>query len=106
EISPTGPLWGSAMKTPTGEPLRLEVEALERAGVSVEELSRFAESWGELGLGARRALRLKLSEPDVEAGVDERGEYVECRFALPAGGFATVVMNEIMKNEEQERRPW
>ena len=41
-----------------------------------------------------------------ERGADERGEYIECSFELPAGSFATIVMNEVMKEDVQDRRPW
>jgi len=32
--------------------------------------------------------------------MDEHGPYIKCRFELPRGSFATVVMDEIMKSGE------
>lgn len=49
--------------------------------------------------GVRRALRVPLRLPDIEAGVDQHGSYIKCVFELPRGAFATTVMSEIMKND-------
>ena len=50
--------------------------------------------------GERRPFRVPLTNPDIEAGVDEFGSYIRCAFDLPRGAFATVVMEEIMKNDK------
>lgn len=99
EISPSGPNWGVKMMRAGGEVGAMELECLTRFGVSVEELQAFAERTGEEIDGDRRALRVPLTYPDVEAGVDEHGEFVRCSFELPPGAFATTVMSEIMKPE-------
>ncbi|MEC8354012.1 MAG: tRNA pseudouridine(13) synthase TruD [Planctomycetota bacterium] len=44
----------------------------------------------------RRPLRFHLSDPGVEGGFDEHGGYIEVRFTLPRGMFATVVAAEIL----------
>ena len=55
-------------------------------------------------LGARaerRPLRFHLSDPGVEGGFDEHGGYIELRFTLPRGMFATVVAAEILGTPTQ-----
>lgn len=96
EISPSGPMWGNAMKRAGGEVDRLEVAALEASGVTVEVLAERSNLHAE---GARRPLRVPLTDHDVDAGVDEHGPYVRCAFDLPRGAFATSVLREIMKPE-------
>ncbi len=95
EISPTGPLWGPKMKRCAGARDEVELRALEQAGVTVEDLVRMNRG----APGARRALRVPLIDPDLEAGADEHGEYIRIAFELSAGSFATVVLQEIMKPE-------
>ncbi len=96
EISPTGPLWGHAMLRAGAGVDDAEVAALHEAGVEPE-----AFSMPPLDVrGARRALRVPLREAVVEPGADEHGTYLEVRFALPAGAFATTALREIMKPED------
>ncbi len=97
----------------------LERDALASLGVTPEDFDAHAQRAGgkrsnkrtERGTGGRdsssgnsvpgvrRALRVPLSLPDIEAGVDEHGAYIKCVFELPRGAFATTVMSEIMKHE-------
>lgn len=96
-ISPTGPMWGAKMTRATGAADEIEMGALAASGVSLEQLLAFDRS-DHSGLeGQRRPMRVPLSNPDVEGGMDEHGAYVKCVFELPRGAFATVVMREIMK---------
>lgn len=97
EISPTGPMWGPDMPRAAGAVDGVEVEELERFGLSVDELARLGRREVRAMLGARRPLRVPVLYPDIEGGMDEHGEYVKCRFELPRGAFATTVMAEIMK---------
>lgn len=99
EISPTGPLWGATMMRAAGDIDEIERRALEAQGVTPEMLDQAVKQLGDSMGGARRALRVPLQGPSIEAGADEHGSYITCRFELPPGGFATVVMREIMKNE-------
>ncbi len=94
EISPTGPLVGKRMKEPEGDVVALETRVLEAAGLRPSAL----ESRAMRPLtGRRRPLRFALSEVGVESGVDDRGEYLELRFALPPGCYATAVLRELGK---------
>ncbi|MEC8114728.1 MAG: hypothetical protein VX104_02670, partial [Planctomycetota bacterium] len=49
----------------------------------------------------RRPLRFHLADPGVEGGFDEHGGYIELRFTLPRGMFATVVATEILGTPTQ-----
>lgn len=126
-ISPSGPMWGAGMTragtTPT-EGLSagvdgLELEALGALGVTPDDFDEHARraggrrsgrrrgrdsgsadsGSGNSVAGVRRALRVPLRLPDIEAGVDEHGAYIKCVFELPRGAFATTVMSEIMKTD-------
>lgn len=97
EISASGPLWGVSMRRAAGPVDEAEVAALNRAGLTPDDLARFDESSRDLINGARRPLRAPVMHPQVEGGVDEHGPYIRCAFDLPKGSFATVVMGEVMK---------
>ena len=81
--------------------------ALASAGLTVEQLAAFDEQAPGMVEGARRPLRVPVTDADLEAGLDEHGTYIRVAFDLPRGAFATVVLDEIMKNgrsdEEQEQ---
>jgi len=96
-ISPSGPMWGAEMKRASGEPNRIEVEALEATGVTLETIAAFQERRHNRLTGERRPLRVPLLFPDVEGGIDEHGHYVRLAFDLPRGAFATSVLQEVMK---------
>jgi tRNA pseudouridine13 synthase len=100
EISPTGPMWGPQMQRAVGAVDDLELEALERFGLSPEILERYEQTRrGDLE-GQRRPLRVPVVDPEVEGGVDAHGAFIRCAFDLPRGSFATEVMCEVMKPEE------
>jgi len=97
DLSPSGPMWGPEMARAGGAVGERERAALASLGLAPEDLDRYdALHGGDLIRGARRELRVPVSEATVEGGVDEQGPYVLCAFALPSGAFATVVMDEIM----------
>lgn len=97
EVSPTGPMWGPEMQQPKGDVLKLEVEALEHFGLSLEQL--IAAEHATMS-GIRRSLRVPLIDPDLSAGSDDRGPYIRVAFELPKGSFATTALREIMKPQE------
>ncbi|MBL8761583.1 MAG: tRNA pseudouridine(13) synthase TruD [Phycisphaerae bacterium] len=101
-ISPTGPMWGPAMMRATGRVDESEVAALDRAGVTMEQLQSSRAVQRGLVEGARRAFRVPVIAPEAEGGGDEHGAYVRCAFELPRGAFATVVLREIMKPRGDE----
>jgi tRNA pseudouridine13 synthase len=108
EISPSGPMWGAEMMRPPPESpaYARELQALEApaqeggGGVTLAQLEEFGRRRPGRMVGERRALRIPLTYPDVEGGVDEHGSYVRVAFDLPRGAFATTVLRELMKPSE------
>lgn len=94
EISPTGPIVGFAMPSPQDEAGAVESAVLAEAGCAVTDLPRV----GPLRcVGGRRPFRCLVEEMGIEAGTDKTGPYLELRFTLPAGSYATAVLREICK---------
>lgn len=107
EVSPTGPMWSGSMRRARGRAGDFDDAALASAGLTVEQLAAFDEQAPGMVEGARRPLRVPVTDADLEAGLDEHGTYIRVAFDLPRGAFATVVLDEIMKNgrsdDEQEQ---
>ena len=99
EISPTGPLVGYRMTLPGGEPLAIEQEAMKAITLTAGD---FRQSGKMRVKGARRALRVKPMNIELAGGVDEFGSHITVAFTLPSGAFATVLLRELMKSEEEE----
>ncbi len=96
EISPTGPIFGSRMMQPQAQAWERESRVLAAEGLT---LASFAPLKAD-GEGSRRALRLPMK---IE--VEQKGEALELRFALPKGSFATTVLREVMKPEALPELP-
>lgn len=96
EISPSGPMWGPGMTRAAGHVAELENEVLAEAGLTPED---FEPLRGGLA-GARRSLRIPVTNIEVESGVDDAGDYIRMAFDLPRGAYATVLLREIMKMPE------
>jgi len=94
EISASGPLFGRRMSTPLGRPLEIEREVLRASGHAEEAFARPGPLQWQ---GARRALRFPLAELELAQGADEFGAFVELKFSLPPGCYATAVLREILK---------
>ncbi|MBS3735109.1 MAG: tRNA pseudouridine(13) synthase TruD [Phycisphaerae bacterium] len=96
EISPTGPVPGYRSRLADGQPGRIERDVLQEHEIAPEDFR---------GLGAlkpkgtRRPLRFGLGDPELSAGTDADGDYLELRFTAPPGSYATVVLREIVKGE-------
>lgn len=99
EISATGPLVGRRMREPTGEVAALESRVIEEAGLRPEALD--SRAMAPL-TGRRRPLRFTLSDVGAMPGSDDRGPYIELRFALPPGCYATAVLRELGKGGIEE----
>ncbi|MBR5997755.1 MAG: tRNA pseudouridine(13) synthase TruD, partial [Deltaproteobacteria bacterium] len=92
EISPTGPLPGAKkMLWATEAAGAIEQNAL--AG-DRELLESSALPAGLRPLGERRALRVPLGEASAELAADG----LQLTFTLPAGSYATCVVEEVMKS--------
>ncbi|HEX2571022.1 MAG TPA: tRNA pseudouridine(13) synthase TruD [Polyangia bacterium] len=91
EIVPTGPIFGHAMMAPPPGTTahEREREILAEAGLEASDFGRL----GRLAEGTRRPLVARLDGVEVRAD----GDRLCVGFALPAGSYATVVLEEIMK---------
>jgi tRNA pseudouridine13 synthase len=97
EISPSGPLVGYRVTLPEGEPLTIEQDAFAAFGMAPAD---FRVEGRHKIKGARRPLRIKPAEVQVSSGSDAMGSFLSLGFTLPAGAFATSLLREVMKNEE------
>jgi len=98
EISPTGPIVGYRMSLPEGEALAIEQVVMKENGLTP---GHFKQEGREQAKGTRRPLRVQPKDVEIAAGVDDFGSHITVAFTLPAGCFATVLLRELMKNEEQ-----
>lgn len=98
EIVPTAPLPGGRVREPQpgSEARFLEERALVDLGISADELASFGRSLP----GSRRPVVVKLSPG--EPLVSQAGSTLHLRFSLPAGSYATVVLDAL--GVEQGRR--
>jgi tRNA pseudouridine13 synthase len=97
EISATGPVFGPRMTWPAGA-----VAERERAVMSAHGLDPDALRLpGVRARGARRAIRVRPGELALERD----GEDALLRFALPAGSYATVLIEELFGSVEDASRP-
>ncbi|MFG0251907.1 MAG: tRNA pseudouridine(13) synthase TruD [Phycisphaerales bacterium JB038] len=102
EIAPSGPLWGPSMIQAEGVIGDLEAQVLGQAAVTLDDFLNCRLVDDTAKLGQRRPLFVPVHEPTAEAGEDELGPYIKCRFELPRGAYATVVLEEIMKSGAQQ----
>lgn len=95
DISPTGPLFGYRMTEPTGRAGELEARIL-----AAENLAPDAFHQAPLRVkGGRRPLRFRPDDARLALGADERGPYLELRFVLPRGCYATALLRELFRVE-------
>lgn len=99
EISATGPIFGGGARAPEpdGAPAARERDALAAWGVDAEALRRTPP--GLRLRGGRRALRA----PVADAGCEFEGGALRLRFALPAGSYATVLLEELLGRLDEGR---
>jgi len=89
EISATGPIFGTRVIATAGEVARREVAALSTLGLPAPE--RLKTPRGIRLRGARRPLRVR-----PELAVCHRDRTLELRCTLPAGSYATVLIEELL----------
>ena len=89
EIVPTGPIFGWKMQRPEGE-----VDAAEQAVLAAERLG--LDSFRRLG-GIAEGTRRPFAVPVADASWSTERSTVELAFTLPAGSYATVLLDEVMK---------
>jgi tRNA pseudouridine13 synthase len=98
EISPTGPLYGHRMSRAEGEAGRMEKDLIESEGMNPDE---WREGPAHKVRGGRRPLRFRPHDASATAGQDDAGPYIELAFMLDSGCYATAVLREICKTDEQ-----
>ena len=91
EISPSGPIFGHKMRMPMGDVLTLETSLLADEGVRFEQFRKVS---GIRLPGTRRPLRMPIQVHEIAAVGSDVG--ARLRFTLPAGGYATVVVQELL----------
>lgn len=96
EISPSGPLFGYRMTEPQGEAGRLEEAVLSGDQMQPED---WRQGTAFKVKGARRPLRFQPHEVQVSGGRDDAGDYIELRFRIESGCYATTVLREICKSD-------
>lgn len=94
EISPSGPLWGRGVLRAEGAVDELERAAVTEMGLDVDTITGSRNR----PVGSRRAFRVPIENTEIEGGHDEEGTFIRVMFDLPRGMFATVVLQELMKN--------
>ena len=99
EISPTGPLVGYRMSTPEAAALAIEQEVLAQFNLTPDQ---FRLEVKHKVKGARRPLRVKVQDLTLAGGADDEGPFATLAFTLPAGAFATVLLAEVMKTEQED----
>lgn len=102
EISPSGPLVGYRMTLPSGGPLRIEEEIFKSYGLAP---GHFRQEGRDRAKGERRPLRVQPKDVQLAAGVDEHGSHITVAFTLPAGSYATVLLDELMKSGDRVALP-
>jgi tRNA(Glu) U13 pseudouridine synthase TruD len=92
ELSPSGLMPGHDFGLAEGTPGEIERAAMDDFGVapSLFEEGRLAPT------GTRRPLRVTVTNAQCDGGFDEHGPYIRVAFDLPAGAFATVVLQELL----------
>ena len=95
EISPTGPLLGGRMAALTGPAGEIENRILAKTQLEKRDL----EQLGNYVRGGRRPLRFQPRNWAVSSGTDDLGQYLELKFELDSGSYATTLLREISKND-------
>lgn len=96
-ISPTGPIFGAHMKQPESDAAAIEQPIVNSQARDIVEQPNAMKR--ENIKGARRPLRMFPQNTHVSSGTDEVGDFVELKFDLPAGSYATVLLREFLKRD-------
>ncbi len=89
EVSATGPIFGTKMRSPRGAAAELEAAAMAAAGLPTDWQRRLPR--GLKLFGGRRPLRVRPRD----AGAEWADGVLRLAFELPAGSYATVLLEEL-----------
>lgn len=95
EISPTGPLLGGRTTRLTGPAGAIENPVLDAESLDENDFRRMKHLGAR---GGRRPLRFQPRAAAVTSGEDDLGPYLEFRFELDAGCYATSLIAEVTKD--------
>lgn len=95
EISPTGPLLGGRTTKLTGPAGEIENPILDAENLNDNDFRQMKHLGAR---GGRRPLRFQPRNASVTSGQDDLGPYLEFRFELDAGCYATTLLTEITKD--------
>jgi len=94
QISPTGPLFGRQMMKLNPPAADIENRVIESAELTDRDFQQMSEYGAK---GTRRPLRFKPCNTAIAVGRDKNGHYIELRFELDSGCYATCLIREITK---------
>jgi len=95
EISPTGPLLGGRTTKLTGPAGEIENPILDGESLNEQDFRQMKHLGAR---GGRRPLRFQPRNASMSCGQDNFGPYLEFRFELDAGCYATTLLAEITKD--------
>ena len=94
EISPTGPMFGYRSPDATGPAGEIENRVLSPTGLTKEDFRQM--NYYRIR-GTRRALRYQPRNIDISKGSDDLGGFIQLKFDLDSGCYATTLLREINK---------
>jgi len=95
EISPTGPLLGGRTTKLTGPAGDIENPILDGEQLNENDFRQMRHLGAR---GGRRPLRFQPRDAALASGSDDLGPYLELRFELDAGCYATALLAELTKD--------
>jgi tRNA pseudouridine13 synthase len=95
EISPTGPLLGGRTTRLAGPAGEIENPVLDGERLTENDFRQMKHLGAR---GGRRPLRFQPRNATMNSGTDDLGPYLEFRFELDAGCYATALLAEITKD--------
>jgi tRNA pseudouridine13 synthase len=92
ELSPTGPLAGPRMQEVSQDALVIERRVL----ADEPQPDPASRRWFGC-MGARRPMRVPVTEIDSRMDGDDLGAFLELNFRLPPGAFATALLKDVLE---------
>ncbi len=99
DISPTGPMFGKRFARVQSQAAEIEDVILKKEAGDILENPELLQD--ENLKGSRRPLRVQPRHTEALTGQDDQGDYLEVKFELPPGSYATVLLQEILKPDPE-----